>query len=494
MKYMRVLLLIWSIGLSYRVSAQVDVGNRMCDKVVRLTTGEWPPYASSEQVGNGVICQIVEKAFELEGYRVELGFFPWARSLEMAREGQWDGSIAWIKTPEREADFRFSHAIMSRQIHLFRLKRYSFRWEQLSDLKGQRMGLTRGYAYSPGFRTRAHEDGIRTIDSDTDLINLNLLHQGRIHWHLSDYLTGLFLINHRLPPEVARDLTLDPVPISSNELHLICSKSLNNSQELIDIFNRGLTRLKSSGQYQTLVSAITETPIIRVGITHWPPWKIYENGEFGGIDVDIVREMARRTGLDIELVHCTWKRCIEMLRSGDLDMVTSFGYTDERDQFSVYIEPSYSHSSVCFYARKGETTQINGIDDLVGRTVGHIKGASYFREFNTSESIKKMGVANDIQLFKMLDSGRVDFIIGFETARDRQIQLFGFEDQVLKLEYRIEKLPVYLALSRQSPARVCIPMIEKALEDMLNDGFIEKAIQSHTLQISEAMDSRLSNR
>lgn len=78
------------------------------NEIIRITNGEWMPFMSKEVRNYGFVSEIVSEAFLLEGVEVEYGFYPWVRSLELARIGQWDGTIGWAKTEEREKDFYFS--------------------------------------------------------------------------------------------------------------------------------------------------------------------------------------------------------------------------------------------------------------------------------------------------------------------------------------------------------------------------------------------------
>ena len=68
---------------------------------IRLTNGEWPPFMSKNGPHHGVASHVITEAFALVGVEVEFGFFPWARSLKLAKEGVWDGSAAWWDREER---------------------------------------------------------------------------------------------------------------------------------------------------------------------------------------------------------------------------------------------------------------------------------------------------------------------------------------------------------------------------------------------------------
>src|SRR5688572_20199621 len=60
-----------------------------------------------------------------------------------------------------------------------------------------------------------------------------------------------------------------------------------------------------------------------VAMPHWPPLKIVDNGKFGGIEVLIFKEIAKRTGIDFVYLECPWVRCLKMMESGEADLITS---------------------------------------------------------------------------------------------------------------------------------------------------------------------------
>lgn len=89
----QMLIVLFFLSISLNVYAQESI---------RLTNGEWPPYLSKDLKHYGVASRIVTEAFDLEGIKVEYGFFPWERALELAKHGDWDGSLVWFHTPKRE--------------------------------------------------------------------------------------------------------------------------------------------------------------------------------------------------------------------------------------------------------------------------------------------------------------------------------------------------------------------------------------------------------
>ncbi|WP_372875645.1 substrate-binding periplasmic protein [Pseudomonas sp.] len=135
---------------------------------IQLTTGEWPPFHGEQLPNQGVATRIVSEAFALEGIEVQWQFLPWARALQLAAQGQRNGTAVWRRNPERERLFLFSEPILTTQNHLFHRKQLDFDWQTPADLRGLRLGATRGYFYGQAFE-QAEAAGllnVQRINSD----------------------------------------------------------------------------------------------------------------------------------------------------------------------------------------------------------------------------------------------------------------------------------------------------------------------------------------
>ena len=82
------------------------------NKTVTIALGEWPPFIGETLSGFGAISRIVTSSFENQGYQVSVGFFPWKRSFELTRMGDWDVTAVWVRSPERERAFVYSDTVM----------------------------------------------------------------------------------------------------------------------------------------------------------------------------------------------------------------------------------------------------------------------------------------------------------------------------------------------------------------------------------------------
>ena len=219
-----------------------------------------------------------------------------------------------------------------------------------------------------------------------------------------------------------------------------------------------------------------------VAVAHWPPWKIIEEAEFSGIDVDILEEIARRIGIAVEFVECPWARCLEMVKDGDVDMITSFGRTPEREAFVYYIEPPYVTANVVFYKRRSSSFSVLTYDDLHSFRIGTLIGSTYFDPFNTDPLLDKEEVAVDGQLPQMLASERIDLMIGWEIPMDYLIAQEGLSGEFEKVLYSSRGGSSYMAMSQKSELVDLIPRLSTVMQEMIEDGKVEEIIASYLEQ------------
>ncbi len=225
-------------------------------RILHLTNGDWPPYLSPKLPHNGFISQVVTRAFHREGIQVEFSFFPWNRAYQYARAGrgsdqEWHGSVAWIKTPEREVEFIFSAPVVIDQEVLFHLKTRPLTWTRLSDLQDKIICAPLHTAL-PALEYGV-DKGLFFIDrcGKYDRL-LHRLIKARCDAAPMVKQVGMYYLKTRLSPAEQAQITWSPHPLSRQEYHLIISRKLPRAQAIVDRFNQGLEALRADGTYDRL--------------------------------------------------------------------------------------------------------------------------------------------------------------------------------------------------------------------------------------------------
>lgn len=215
---------------------------------IRLTTGEWPPFHGAQLSHQGVATRIVNEAFTLEGIEVQWEFLPWARSLQMAAQGQRTGTAVWRRNAEREKQFFISDPVLLSHQHFFHLKNRNFAWTTLDNLQDLRIGATRSYFYGRDFERAETAGRLNVHRINSDEVAFRQLLGGRIDLFPMSREAGLSLLAQRFTAAERARLSFHAKPLSSASLHLLLSRQVPGNAELLECFNRGLKQLQDNGK------------------------------------------------------------------------------------------------------------------------------------------------------------------------------------------------------------------------------------------------------
>jgi polar amino acid transport system substrate-binding protein len=142
----------------------------------------------------------------------------------------------------------------------------------------------------------------------------------------------------------------------------------------------------------------------------YAPFEQGREGNYEGLDIDLVNEIGKRLGLTVEVQDTSFDTIFRDLAQGKFDMVaSSTTITPEREKTVSFSDPYYlADQSVM--VKKG--SDIQTVDDVAGRTVGAQKGttgADYAEEQTDASSVRTYGEIGDV--FNALEAGQIEAVI-----------------------------------------------------------------------------------
>lgn len=229
-------------------------------ELVTIAVGEWSPYISEKLKYQGVVGRIVRNAFALEGVEVQFRYYPWSRALDMNKKGLFHGTAPWYITEDRKKLFLYSEDYICRiSTVFFHLKTFVFNWKDYKDIGSRfKIGGTIGYLYSEGFQKAIKDKTINVEWVATDELNLKKLFKRRIDIFPNDIMAGYAKVYELFPKQISEMVTNHPRMIKDDPAYLMISKEIPNSEELVKKFNRGLSKLKASGQFDKYYDELLE--------------------------------------------------------------------------------------------------------------------------------------------------------------------------------------------------------------------------------------------
>ncbi|MBN2388079.1 MAG: basic amino acid ABC transporter substrate-binding protein [Anaerolineales bacterium] len=144
----------------------------------------------------------------------------------------------------------------------------------------------------------------------------------------------------------------------------------------------------------------------------WPPFEYVDETtqEIVGLDVDLIRAIAEKEGLEIELVNVPWDSLLAGMANCQYDVsISAMTITPERAEQFAFSDPYFAAGQIVVV--QASNTTINGKDDLAGYTVGVQLGTTGDIE---AQNMPGVTVKNydDIGLaYQDLMNGQIDAVI-----------------------------------------------------------------------------------
>lgn len=224
---------------------------------------------------------------------------------------------------------------------------------------------------------------------------------------------------------------------------------------------------------------------LRYAVFPAPPYMIGAGDDstpLSGIDVEIVQALAAQLNVPVAPIRCTWARCLELMKTGEADLLSSAFKKPDRELYLHYLDDPYlDQLPIAFYYLKGKAYQIETYTDLYTLpSIGVLRDASYFERFDQDAAITKVEVSSQDQLFPMLLRGRVEAIAGYVPTENYRIAVEDYRDKIERSTYiHDETAYVYLALSQKSPFMDRLDEINRLHRQMLDQQDIARIITAY---------------
>lgn len=154
-------------------------------------------------------------------------------------------------------------------------------------------------------------------------------------------------------------------------------------------------------------------PTLTVATDVWPPFRIVQpDGRFGGLDMDILQQLQRRSGIRFEVKRVPRGRALKQMQTGQVDLMIGLAMTAERAAFIDYLQPAYYQCRPAFYGKAAAVSTLRTYADLQGKKVGYVLNSAYFAPFDADNRLDKHGVPTEDQLLRMVQRGHLPLMIG----------------------------------------------------------------------------------
>lgn len=224
---------------------------------IHIGTGEWTPYVQEVRADAGPLGRLVKAVLESGGYRVKFFFYPWTRDEYLLQRGELDGIMPYICNAERSAYSYCSAPVVASRIVFFHHRDQSFRWQQISDLKGLRVAVTQGYAYGAQFDEARQRQLFNVIQNSAEDRGFRLLLARRADIFPQDLAVGYHMLRTQFSAEDRQNLRHSEQSVAQNTLTVLWRRD-EQGRALQQLFDKGLQKLRERGDLQRLQSALNQ--------------------------------------------------------------------------------------------------------------------------------------------------------------------------------------------------------------------------------------------
>lgn len=199
----------------------------------------------------------------------------------------------------------------------------------------------------------------------------------------------------------------------------------------------------------------------------WPPYQIVNGNQINGFSTKVTTTVFARMGVDVRsITSFPWKRAVTMMKKGQADALFSSNYTKERTAFAYYPEEPLVDSPWVMWVREGNELQFKSFEDLLGKSVGLVRGYSYTPEllsYMEKHSNVEL-VVSDEQNFRMLNANRLDYIVAELRNGQYIVNEIGLKNIKPILSNPIKTDGLYIIFNKRSVSKEFVENFSKELE------------------------------
>jgi polar amino acid transport system substrate-binding protein len=214
------------------------------------------------------------------------------------------------------------------------------------------------------------------------------------------------------------------------------------------------------------LDTIREAGVIRIAMSGaYPPFNfVNDQNQVVGFDPAIGTEIARRMGLEVEIITTAWDGIIAGLLTNRYDaIVGSMSITPERDEVLDFVGPYYTTKRAIFTLPDSGITSVSQLDDV---TLGVTLGETH-EEWARDQGYSIRTYRGLPELILELQNGRVDAIVNDSIAA---ILAMGERDieYVMLDDLETDVIGAGIAIREGNP--MLAAEMQAALDAMMEDG------------------------
>jgi polar amino acid transport system substrate-binding protein len=234
--------------------------------------------------------------------------------------------------------------------------------------------------------------------------------------------------------------------------------------------------------------------LLKCGTNIFAPFGFLDNGKIKGIEVELMHEVGRRLGIDIEINIYKWATLLESMRFGTLDCMFAAFKTEDRVEFMHYTNVPFHISSLVFYVHEDKKMDYKGnIKDLQGKRIGIVQGFKNPYQFEKGErrQIYQVFRLRDLEInFKILQKHCIDAVLVNRHVGEYTLGQLKL-DGIYPLSVPLTATPAYITFSKFLETKdkkvikdlsYLVPQFDAVLFEIYTDGTYQRIFNKYMNQ------------
>ncbi len=332
-------------------------------------------YRNAQGDMTGIDMDLIQSIAKREGFSVTIKSVGFDAALQAVQARQADGVIAGMSiTDERRKVFDFSDPYFASGIQMA-VKSSDSSIKSYADLKGKTVVAKTGTESLSFAQSISGKYGftVKALDkADTMYSEVNTGNAAAV---FDDYPV--------LAYGIAQGDGLKVVTPKEEGASYGFAVLKGSNAGLLQAFNTGLAQMKADGSYHKLlvkylgdnapaddasVSAVKGKTFIIATDTTFAPFEYRDaQGDMTGIDMDLIREIAKRQGFNVSIKSVGFDAALQAVKARQADgVIAGMSITDERKKVFDFSDPYFDSGIQMAVAKDSDIT---GYADLKGKTV-----------------------------------------------------------------------------------------------------------------------------
>ena len=205
----------------------------------------------------------------------------------------------------------------------------------------------------------------------------------------------------------------------------------------------------------------------------YPPFEYVENGEIAGFDAEIIKEAAKRMGIEYKWLNTNFDGLIPALQTKKVDIVIAgMSVTPEREK-AVNFSIPYLTSNVAIVTNS--KNPIKNMNDLSGKSYGVELGTTKEASARKIDGAEVVPFSSTTGALVALKSGKIDGMVLDESVSSKYIE----KNPELVLVGVMEGEPKAAAFNKDD--KELMENFSKVLEEMITDGTVAELREKYKI-------------